>query len=72
MENQTTTTPNKDPHVTTEFNEETYRLLRKAYEEAEAGQKDTFEFAGGQFVTKFAKYLLEYYESKHNIVVKNN
>ncbi len=37
--------------------------LKQKYEEAVEKGEDIFEYRGGQVVTNFAKYLIEYLES---------
>lgn len=39
-------------------------LLKIAYNKAVKDNKDTFIFNGREFVTKYAKYLIEYAEDK--------
>ncbi len=38
--------------------------FRRRYAEAAAKQEDTFVFEGNQFVTNYAKYLIEYLGSQ--------
>lgn len=43
-----------------EFTPEKAEQLRKAYNKAVEEKKDSFVFQGDEFVTSYAKYLLEY------------
>lgn len=45
---------------TIEFDEDRMGRLRKAYNKALVEKKDVFIFEGHEFVTKYAKYVLEY------------
>jgi hypothetical protein len=38
--------------------------FKKEYQKAVAAKKDTFVFDGNEFVVSYAKYLIEYLESK--------
>ena len=43
-----------------EFDRKKYNKLRMAYNQALAKEKDEFKFQGLEYVTPYAKYLLEY------------
>jgi len=45
---------------TLEFDEDRKNRLQKAYDKALVEKKDMFVFEGHEFVTKYAKYVLEY------------
>lgn len=45
---------------TIEFDEDRMGRLQKAYDKALVEKKDVFIFEGHEFVTKYAKYVLEY------------
>lgn len=45
---------------TIEFDEDRMGRLQKAYHKALVEKKDVFIFEGHEFVTKYAKYVLEY------------
>lgn len=47
-----------------EFDREKIEILRTAYDEAVRTQAEVFEVEGMQFVTGYAKYLLEYLDGR--------
>jgi hypothetical protein len=47
-----------------EFDRKKRDRLRKRYKEAVEKKEDQFEFEGNKYVTSYAKYLLEYLDSK--------
>lgn len=46
------------------FDEEKLRRLKKAYDEAVKNQKDSFFFDGQEYLTSYAKYLIEFLTTK--------
>lgn len=42
------------------FTETTYRQFKKRYEQARNNNEESFMFKGHEFLTNYAKYLLEY------------
>ena len=46
------------------FTPDKYRALRGAYDKAVANNLDQFRFEGQLFLTHYAKYVLEYLETK--------
>lgn len=54
------------------WNKEMVKRLRKAYDTAVKDQKTEFIFDENQYLTTFAKYLLEYLEPKFGIARLTN
>ena len=50
----------KLPNITISFDREKAGRLKQSYNVAVRGGFDTFKFEGDEFVTNYAKYLLEY------------
>lgn len=44
--------------------EEQFKILKQKYKEAEEKGKDRFTFMDEEFLTSYAKYLIEYMESQ--------
>jgi hypothetical protein len=55
-----------------EFSRADFQKFKKAYNEAVANGKDQFTFMGNEFVTGYAKYLIEYLEPKLGTNAKHN
>jgi hypothetical protein len=49
---------------TISFNLETYQSFKKEYQNAVNGNKTQFKFQNNDFLTSYAKYLLEYLKCK--------
>lgn len=41
-----------------------FKILKQKYEESKNNNKETFTFMDEEFVTSYAKYLIEYIESQ--------
>lgn len=52
---------------TIQFTENTYEAFKKAYKKAVEEGKHDFFFNGHQFLTSYAKYLIEYYEGMQSM-----
>lgn len=46
-----------------EFNKEQYKALEKRYIEALKNKEEQFVFEGNEYLTSYAKYLLQYLET---------
>lgn len=46
------------------FDSHTLKMMKRAYNDALAAHKDSFWFGGREYVTQYAKYLIEYLEPK--------
>jgi len=51
-------------NLTITWTPEKLQKLKVAYNEAEKGKKLSFTFAGAEFVTGYAKYLIEHLENE--------
>ncbi len=47
-----------------EFNKTNFTLFKKAYKIALKEDKETFIFEGKEFLTNYAKYVIEYLETQ--------
>jgi len=47
-----------------EFTPESFKLFKDAYQKAENAEDEMFTFDGRQYVTNYAKYLIEYLAPK--------
>ena len=47
-----------------QFDKNTYSLFKKAYQEAESDGRYMFIFNNVEYLTQYAKYVLEYLEDK--------
>jgi hypothetical protein len=53
----------KNPRgMTVEFDENDYLAFRKRYRQAVKNKEESFKFKGNEYLTTFAKYVLEYLE----------
>jgi len=47
-----------------EFNAENFKAFRKRYNEAIRDSENSFMFEGNEYLTSYAKYVIEYLEPK--------
>lgn len=57
---------------TIQFTENTYEAFKKAYNKAVEEGKHDFFFNGHQFLTSYAKYLIEYYNKTYGLYSRTN
>ena len=55
---------NNNPRKTIDWTLPMLRRFKKAYGRAVADKKDSFVFDGNEFVTDYAKYLIEYLDKE--------
>lgn len=46
------------------FNKQTLKELKDRYNQAVEAEEETFDFKGGELLTEYAKYLIEYLEGQ--------
>lgn len=56
--------PSNPARVMIQWDKPMRERLRKAYNKADTANRDSFIFEDNEYVTRFAKYLLEYLDKK--------
>lgn len=57
-----------EKNTTLEFDEKRMGRLQKAYDRAKAGKEDIFIFEGREFITEYAKIMLEYLKTRFTMI----